>query len=87
MSWSRVASGFSMSMTSPSTTSPRLWGGILVAMPTAMPEEPLMSRFGTLVGRTIGSWSDSSKFGVKLTVSLSMSARSSWAILESRASV
>ena len=54
-----------MSMTSPSTTSPRLWGGMLVAMPTAMPEEPLMSRFGTLVGRTIGSWSDSSKFGVK----------------------
>ena len=46
-----------------------------------------MSRFGTLVGRTIGSWSDSSKFGVKSTVSLSMSARSSWAILESRASV
>ena len=75
-----VASGLSMSMTRPSTTSPRLWGGILVAMPTAMPEEPLMRRFGTLVGRTIGSWSDSSKFGEKSTVSLSMSARSSWAM-------
>ena len=38
-----------------STTSPRLCGGTLVAMPTAMPEEPFTSRFGTLVGRTAGS--------------------------------
>ena len=28
------------------TTSPRLWGGMLVAMPTAMPEAPLTRRFG-----------------------------------------
>ena len=27
-------------------TSPRLCGGMLVAMPTAMPAEPLTSRFG-----------------------------------------
>ena len=82
-----VTSGFSITLMSPSTTSRRLWGGTLVAMPTAMPEEPLTSRFGTLVGRTIGSWSDSSKFGEKSTVSLSMSASSSWAILARRVSV
>ena len=76
-----------MSITRPSTTSERLWGGILVAMPTAMPEEPLIRRFGTLVGSTIGSWSDSSKFGEKSTVSLSISARSSWAMRDRRASV
>ncbi len=58
-----VASGVSISITRPSTTSDRLWGGMFVAMPTAMPEEPLTRRFGTLVGRTIGSCSDSSKFG------------------------
>jgi hypothetical protein len=77
MSSSIETSGSSITRTSPSTTSPRLWGGMLVAMPTAIPEEPLTSRFGTLVGSTTGSWSDSSKFGVKSTVSLSMSASSS----------
>ena len=84
---STVASGLSISMMSPSTTSVRLCGGMLVAMPTAMPDEPLTRRFGTRVGSTVGSRSDSSKFGMKSTVSLSMSARSSWAILASRASV
>jgi hypothetical protein len=39
----------------PATTSRRLCGGILVAMPTAMPAEPLTSRWGTLAGRTTGS--------------------------------
>ena len=39
------------------TTSPRLCGGMFVAMPTAMPDEPLTSRFGTRVGRTAGSCS------------------------------
>ena len=34
----------------------RLCGGMLVAMPTAMPEEPLTSRFGMRVGRTSGSY-------------------------------
>ena len=38
-----------------STTSPRLCGGMLVAMPTAIPEEPLTSRFGTRDGSTAGS--------------------------------
>ena len=35
-----------------STTSVRLCGGMLVAMPTAMPDEPLTSRFGSRVGST-----------------------------------
>ncbi len=36
-------------------TSPRLCGGMLVAMPTAMPVQPLTSRCGTVAGSTIGS--------------------------------
>ena len=36
-------------------TSVRLCGGMLVAMPTAMPAEPLTSRFGNRVGMTVGS--------------------------------
>ena len=38
-----------------SITSRRLCGGMFVAMPTAMPVEPLTSRFGNGVGRTVGS--------------------------------
>ena len=38
-----------------STTSPRLCGGMLVAMPTAMPADPLTSRLGTRDGSTVGS--------------------------------
>ena len=44
-----------MKATVASITSRRLCGGMLVAMPTAMPEEPLTSRFGKRAGRTIGS--------------------------------
>ena len=36
----------SITQTTPSMTSRRLCGGMLVAMPTAMPVEPLTSRFG-----------------------------------------
>ena len=32
-----------------------LWGGIFVAIPTAIPELPLASKFGNADGRTIGS--------------------------------
>ena len=53
---SSVASGFSSAQTTPAPTSRRLCGGMLVAMPTAMPELPLISRFGTRDGRTSGSW-------------------------------
>ncbi len=55
-----VMAGLSMTATQAFTTSVRLCGGMLVAMPTAMPEEPLISRFGTRVGSTEGSVSDSS---------------------------
>ena len=44
----------------PSITSERLCGGILVAIPTAIPDAPLTSRLGILVGSTVGSFSESS---------------------------
>ena len=58
-----------------SITSPMLWGGMFVAMPTAIPADPFTRRFGNRVGRTSGSTVESSKFGPHSTVSLSMSAR------------
>ena len=51
---SGVASGLSIRWTVASMTSPRLWGGMLVAMPTAMPWLPLTSRFGKRAGSTVG---------------------------------
>ncbi len=53
-------SGLSISWTTAFTTSPRLCGGMFVAIPTAIPLEPLTSRFGKRVGRTSGSRFDSS---------------------------
>ncbi len=50
------ASGFSSAHWAPAATSRRLCGGMLVAMPTAMPALPLISRFGKRDGRTVGSW-------------------------------
>ena len=52
---SSVASALSSAHTTPAPTSRRLCGGMLVAIPTAMPELPLISRFGTRDGRTSGS--------------------------------
>src|SRR6185437_14678557 len=69
----RFASGSSISVTVASIISFKLCGGMFVAMPTAMPLEPLTSKQGILVGRTVGSPVLSSKFGTKLTVSFSMS--------------
>ena len=57
-----------------SVTSRRLWGGMFVAMPTAMPVLPFTSRLGRTEGRERGSLRDSSKFGPHSTVSSSMSA-------------
>ena len=37
------------------TTSTRLWGAMLVAMPTAMPVVPLTIRLGIAAGSTTGS--------------------------------
>ena len=57
---STFESGLSINCTTAFTTSPRLCGGMLVAIPTAIPLEPLTSRFGKRVGRTSGSRFDSS---------------------------
>ena len=57
ISSSTVVSGFASSVRQASITSPRLCGGMLVAMPTAMPEEPFTSRFGKRAGRISGSCS------------------------------
>ena len=81
------ASGFSRMQTQALMTSVRLCGGIFVAMPTAMPLEPLTSRFGKRDGSTRGSFLDSSKFGSQATVSLSMSRSISLQSFDMRASV
>ena len=47
----RLAALFDRARCTPSMTSPMLCGGMLVAMPTAMPAEPLTSRFGNVVGQ------------------------------------
>ena len=52
---SSVIAGFLISAIVESITSARLWGGIDVAMPTAIPCEPLTSRLGNLAGKTVGS--------------------------------
>ena len=54
-----VALGLSMMRQVASTSSLRLWGGMLVVMPTAMPVEPFISRWGKAHGRTVGSVVDS----------------------------
>jgi hypothetical protein len=42
-----------------SMISSRLCGGMFVVMPTAIPVEPFISRFGSAAGRTVGSVVDS----------------------------
>ena len=77
----------SMTAMTPSITSRMLCGGMLVAMPTAMPVDPFTSRFGNGVGRTVGSSVVSSKFGTKSTVSLPRSAIIASASASGRASL
>lgn len=55
INWLMLMSGSWMSAFRPATTSRKLCGGILVAMPTAIPAAPLTSRCGTLAGSTAGS--------------------------------
>ena len=57
----------------PLITSVRLCGGIFVAIPTAIPEEPFTSNAGIFAGNTVGSCKRSSKFGIKFTVFFSIS--------------
>ena len=51
--------GRSMMVMVASMISSRLCGGMLVVMPTAMPVDPFISRFGRAEGRTVGSVVDS----------------------------
>ena len=44
----------------PSIISPKLCGGILVAIPTAIPPAPFTNKFGNWAGKTLGSFSVSS---------------------------
>ena len=60
---------------------------MLVAIPTAIPDEPFTNKFGYLAGNTAGSFSDPSKFGTKSTVFLFISLNISTAILFILASV
>ena len=64
MSASRSSSCISGSFRYASMTSPRLCVGIFVAIPTAIPVEPLTRIFGTWNGRKVGSVSVPSKFGM-----------------------
>ena len=47
-------SGLSISASAAAMVSLKLCGGTLVAMPTAMPAEPLTSKFGARAGSTSG---------------------------------
>ena len=67
-------SGLAISASVPSISSVRLWGGMLVAMPTAMPVEPLSSSCGIRAGITVGSCWEPSKLSAKSTVSASISS-------------
>ena len=82
-----MAEGWSARCMSASQTSMGLCGGMLVAMPTAMPEAPFTSRLGSLAGRTSGSLRVPSKFSAKSTVFWSMLASISSAMGAIRASV
>ncbi len=60
ISLSRGASGCRINHRAAATTSPRLCGIMFVAMPTAIPEVPLTSRFGNAAGSAAGSSNDPS---------------------------
>ena len=79
--------GFSNRAINPVTSSLRLWGGIFVAIPTAIPSDPFINKFGIIEGKTVGSLRESSKLFVNCTVSLSISFNISAAILSILASV
>ena len=64
---------FSIIETRPSIISFKLCGGIFVAIPTAIPSDPLINNVGTKEGKTVGSLSVSSKLTPQSTVSFSKS--------------
>ena len=45
----------SITFIAPFITSVKLWGGIFVAIPTAIPDEPFIKSAGTFAGNTVGS--------------------------------
>jgi len=53
-------SGLSIKASIASAISRKLCGGIFVAIPTAIPLEPFISRFGMAEGKTLGSFKLSS---------------------------
>ena len=57
---SKLNSGLSIKALHALTTSPGLWGGMLVAIPTAIPPAPLTNILGNSAGKTEGSDCDSS---------------------------
>ena len=84
---SSVTLSSSIIFTIPFITSVRLCGGIFVAIPTAIPDEPFIRSAGILAGKTAGSWSLSSKLGIKSTVFFSISVSISSEIFDILASV
>ena len=70
-----------------SETSLRLWVGIFVAIPTAIPVVPLQRRNGNAPGKTEGSFVVSSKLATMSTVFFEMSETISSVILDILASV
>ena len=67
-------SQLSMTKATALATSVRLWGGTLVAIPTAMPLVPLTRKLSSMPAAAVGSSRLSSKLGPQSTVSMSMSA-------------
>ncbi|MNI88502.1 hypothetical protein D3C73_1458120 [compost metagenome] len=57
---SSVISGLSICVHIPFITSVKLCGGILHAIPTAIPYDPFINKFGSLAGNTEGSFNLSS---------------------------
>ena len=66
--------GFLIIALRPSINSPKLCGGILVAIPTAIPDDPFNRSWGILAGKTFGSCCEPSKLSEKSTVSDSISS-------------
>ena len=69
-----VAAGFMSKWIQASITSPKLCGGILVAIPTAIPCTPFTNKLGKRAGNTTGSSREPSYVGIMSTVFSSMSA-------------
>ena len=60
INWLILISLFSIKARVPFIISPKLCGGILVAIPTAIPPAPFTKRLGYWAGKTVGSDSVSS---------------------------